>query len=1856
MGLFVGSEVFSAESKGRTVRVGYGALPGYHEQFPDGRRSGYGYEYLQRIADRAGWNYEYIGYDKSWSELLLMLERGEIDLLSCVNKSLERDRKFAYSENPLGISFINLTVKAGNSRYHRGNYAAWSGIRIGMVRGNQLNEPFNKWAKSQGIQYKQVLFATDKEASEALQTDKIDVLVSINFRSMHNEWLLIRIEPESVFFAVGKNNQKLLSELNYAHNEVLHDNPLLHSQLTLRYYSVQYPVIVEDRAKQFVENAKRNRITFRALIDPDRFPLTFLRDGELSGIQYELVRKLITNCGVDIRIVPCRTHEEYLTLVKNRQFDIILDAPFDFSWAELSGVRLCDNYLSTPISLLRRKVGMVHSGKIALLSNSNMSELMIENGLDPEKIVYFSSIQEVVKAVEQGIVDGAYLYTRTCNEIIRIDTTDALASRLVPTLQMEYALAVNKAASQELFSLLNHATTMLSEEDIRDSVEKYEFNPTLKFSVIRTIKRNPITSVAILLFLLAMIVSGFSYVLLTRRKLYRNAKILEKLPLRFFVVNRKGTILLLNTPDLPDTPCRTISDLTVPEVTKIMKSLVDDAFQAGTSRTDYEFRQEKRSAVALRLPASIFGQDAVVWVSQDTTALHDARAEAMDLAIRMRLKLRSIGDAVIGTDAEGLITLMNPAAEKFCGITEEAALGKKHEDCFHIVNYETGEPVPSPVRHVIATGETVELANHTDLIALDGAQRHIADSAAPVLGPDGSVHGTILLFRDVTDEYNKRDRLREMNESFRISAEMAHVIVFYYNPVDRSISGVTSLEKFIPIKDGKMVPFEEWVFAEDIEGVEQYAEEVRHGKPADSSIIFHSDYTGKVRTFRCILRRSLKSNEELIGVMQEITEYVEQEDLLTQTRRMWELIGDALPVHLFAKNVDDDFRYVMCNKKFANFVGKTSAELLGKTDRELFSRIKDSDWFEQCDLNIVKSEEIKQFQEAVADVNGQEFQLQTLKTVSTGPRGMKLLIGVSMDITEQHLLLQMERIRTQVLEVFFSTSDIRTAFIATLKILAECNRSVFCCVLKRKNEETVDMELFSEYRADDIPPVWTDREEIHFDPEWCSQQKLLQHKGMIQCLDGDISPEQKNSEVIKALCSIQGISAVSFVGIYQKEKLWGELVLAYKTPHNQYKHPYETFLNSFAYLLEMMIERTDMEYRLRESLTRQEMASEMGRTAAFVFDIERQKLSGPRQLNQFWPQRDGKFIPFTEWVHPDYLPKCKEVSQRLKAGECGPFPLEVRTNWFGERRFYTIRETLETSEYGERLIIGVLSDVTDFKGKLLNEQHLHRCLEILFDPSSEIDAPKEVLKIITEYLEASRCEIVQINSEEHRAQVIVEYYTQENGSRLTSLTNLESSAECEVVNNLMLGELVMLNDLDDERQLNKFPFMRKLRRECDCRSVFMAGIFIDGKLWGEVEVCYEKKKAQPFTDNQLVFLRSAAHIVELLLIRKQSDLQLKQALTEAQSAAKTKSNFLAMMSHEIRTPLNAVIGFSELLKDPEIKAEDRQEYLTDIATAGNALLLLINDVLDLSRLEAGQMQFVQESTDFPALIKEMKDIFKVKLLEKKIFFDREIKPMPILQMDKLRLRQILFNLIGNSLKFTEQGKVTICGEFLPGEDNKGTLRFSVEDTGCGIAEADHERIFQPFVQSDALHGVRVGNRGTGLGLAIIHRMLEQMNGKITVKSSLGKGSIFTVEINEIPYLYSTDETEHEKVSNKISVDSSLRVLLVDDVSMNLKVMAAMCRKIGLSHVDTAKNGNDALDKLAGQKFDFVLTDMWMPGMNGAELAGKIRANKDFDSVRIIVITADEEVGKTFDLHNFTGVLMKPISIEKLVKMITSSRG
>ena len=223
-----------------------------------------------------------------------------------------------------------------------------------------------------------------------------------------------RFHPESIYFAVNRNNTGLLAELDRAHTELGHENPLLHSQLIQRYYYATYSTIPKENELGFIENAKKSGKVFRALIDPDRFPLVRLKDGKLDGIQYDVVQKIISRTGLDIRVIPCASHDEYTKIRASGGFDILLDANYDFAQAEKNALLLCSPYLATPVSILGRKDGASSSGKIALVENSEIEDLLVRNGVVFTDKVYFSSIKEAADAVRSGVADKAYLYTRTC--------------------------------------------------------------------------------------------------------------------------------------------------------------------------------------------------------------------------------------------------------------------------------------------------------------------------------------------------------------------------------------------------------------------------------------------------------------------------------------------------------------------------------------------------------------------------------------------------------------------------------------------------------------------------------------------------------------------------------------------------------------------------------------------------------------------------------------------------------------------------------------------------------------------------------------------------------------------------------------------------------------------------------------------------------------------------------------------------------------------------------------------------------------------------------------------------------------------------------------------------------------------------------------------------------------------------------------------------------------------------------------------------------------------------------------------------------------------------------------------------
>ena len=377
--------------------------------------------------------------------------------------------------------------------------------------------------------------------------------------------------------------------------------------------------------------------------------------------------------------------------------------------------------------------------------------------------------------------------------------------------------------------------------------------------------------------------------------------------------------------------------------------------------------------------------------------------------------------------------------------------------------------------------------------------------------------------------------------------------------------------------------------------------------------------------------------------------------------------------------------------------------------------------------------------------------------------------------------------------------------------------------------------------------------------------------------------------------------------------------------------------------------------------------------------------------------------------------------------------------------------------------------------------------------------------------------------------------------------------------------------------------------------------------------------------------------------------EIEEALARARNAEKSKSMFFSIVSHDIRTPLNAILGYSELLQNGINSQKERDEALESIRASGTALLQLVNDVLDLAKIDAGKMVLQPEPVRLSQLTESVFASFRMVVSQKHIALVNRTEDVPTLMLDEHRFRQFLFNLVGNAVKFTENGSVTVEASYV------GTrLEVSVSDTGCGIPKDMLTRILDPFVQvQDRTHSVDKSG-GTGLGLSICRRLVEMMSGELVVKSEIGKGSTFSAHIPGV--VKAEDSREPGPAPNPVPVLTKVprHVLVVDDSPVNRAVLTAHLKRAGVISVNVAGDGGEAFSCLdsaakAGNPYDFVFSDFWMPNMNGLEFIEKVRADSRFARLPVFAVTADIEFNNDSRSSLFSGILFKPLTYAKLVE-------
>ena len=630
------------------------------------------------------------------------------------------------------------------------------------------------------------------------------------------------------------------------------------------------------------------------------------------------------------------------------------------------------------------------------------------------------------------------------------------------------------------------------------------------------------------------------------------------------------------------------------------------------------------------------------------------------------------------------------------------------------------------------------------------------------------------------------------------------------------------------------------------------------------------------------------------------------------------------------------------------------------------------------------------------------------------------------------------------------------------------------------------------------------------------------------------------------------------------------------------------------------------EYEQREELDRKthalQTATALASLGYFYYTPDSDLFEAPSLADAVWPFENGKRVQAEDWIFKDDLPEYVSRRRALFHGKSDTLEYAFRSDFFGESRYFRITAVKDKSAQRKHpKFFFMLQDITKVRNLETEAANATLLLKKLFDLLPSTATVRDYSTGGT-LIMANQKYCLQINTTEEKA----------IGTSYDELFNPETAKS--------------FKEIDEEALQNEGQVITHVLKAPGEHGEVMVQI---------------SHVAFTAADGRTLVFGSGTDVTEL-----------NNAIKTAESAAKAKSLFLATMSHEIRTPLNAILGFSQLLQDEELPRTEASEYLRSIHYAGNALLSLINDILDLSKLDADQMIIQPEPANLRELLFELEAVFTAKAKSQGIELITTIpEDLPVLNVDERRLRQVLLNIIGNAVKFTKVGSVSVTLAFFKLNEKRGAVTIRIADTGCGIAKESLSKIFDPFVQDKSSYrGIRTEN-GTGLGLSIAKRLIDCMKGSLTVESTVGKGSVFTILLPDIEICKDSDLGRSDIAAAQGALDTSKKILVVDDVALNVKVLCAMLRKMGFDPV-SAPSGAKALELMKTVKPDIALLDLWMPEMNGMELATAIRANPDWAGIKIAAVTADTENASNFNVNLFDAIVMKPVTQESLVKVLS----
>jgi PAS domain S-box-containing protein len=963
----------------------------------------------------------------------------------------------------------------------------------------------------------------------------------------------------------------------------------------------------------------------------------------------------------------------------------------------------------------------------------------------------------------------------------------------------------------------------------------------------------------------------------------------------------------------------------------------------------------------------------------------------------------------------------------------------------------------------------------------------------------------------------------------------------------------------------------------------------------------------------------------LVDTFSAILYRIREQENLADSKRLLEQIIDALPMSFFVQDADDSFRYTMCNRRFCRMIGRTKEQVVGKTDHDFFPKqIADMIAGEHTRVAAAETMSHAEIEEEIPGVGWHAFEKWLLPFRTE--QGRRMLIGLNHDVTEENKLRRTETLKMNLISFLNDDHGIDEFCDYMAEQMLEtmhCDRILLLPAAK------VNAAFMKEWARQGIPRVG---EHSHACP---LLTRCRENRGEPVLAFEDADAVYADAPELSCKAKSAMIARITVRG-----RFWGGIAVHYVNSRTRFDAADIQMLQVAASLFSMAMERSLAQKEIQRRERENQLLVDNTIIPVAMFD------GAGRLLRCNRPYQES-IAPVEHEVKPQLL---QSIMNGLRTSS-----IQRKING----KIWQI-DAHGVTEDSNRLsyIFMFAVDTTESVRRIRRQEASSACMEaILSEADEDSRAFQEVIRVVAGYFSADGGNFIHFRPDGMELLASWGFADSDQSFFRNMPKDREyTSTDNDWMSRLDGREITVENDIQnypiEDPYLSQIVRATRMGTRCSFRLTH------GDRVWGAVSL-YFKDPWRSFSQTDYEMLGNFQHTANMMLLKYELTQNLKMERDKAISAEKAKSFFFSCVSHDIRTPLNSIIGFSELLRQGGLSQEKSVEYLGNIIFSGNTLMQLINDVLDFAALDAGKLKLYPAMCDFRRLAESVLTVVGDVARDKALFLELDAPgDLPWLNLDAQRVSQILFNLIGNAVKFTEKGGVTLHIRFTPdaGTDadakakKTGMLVVTVQDTGIGIEKKHFDDLLQPFVR---IH-TKTPTGGTGLGLSICNLMAAKMGGRIRIDSEVGVGSSFSVELPHVEY--QTDapadvEQPGEQKSESLPSELDLALLLVDDAALNLKVLEALCRKLGVRKVETASSGQEALAKMNDAVFDAVLTDVWMPNMNGDVLAAEIRRNPAWRDLPIYALTADVEMQKKENPAPFTGILLKPLRTENITDLL-----